>query len=168
MPTNRTPIRHPRRGRLSHEQEMVLFYGKDPRWAAAFHDEEEQRDAWMRNRDRLLAWYRHGRRPMAWWRYETDLKYPGYDHERATLFEAGLLSETEAHELQTWWREEFERAYRPKFFFCDGPGLFFSGSVARSKHFAWADIPERLVRRWSHERRRKDNTKAGVFAGDRL
>ena len=60
---------------------MVLFYGKDPRWAAAFHDEEEQRDAWMRNRDRLLAWYRHGRRPMAWWRYETDLKYPGYNSE---------------------------------------------------------------------------------------
>ena len=47
MATNRTPIRHLRRGRLTHEQDMVLQYGADARWADAFRDEDEHRDAWM-------------------------------------------------------------------------------------------------------------------------
>ena len=47
MPTNRTPISHPRRGRLNHEQDMVLQYGADDPWADAFRDEDEHRDAWI-------------------------------------------------------------------------------------------------------------------------
>ena len=52
MATNRHPIRHSHRGRLNHPQEMVLRYGEDPRWDA-FATEDEHRDAWIRNRDRL-------------------------------------------------------------------------------------------------------------------
>jgi hypothetical protein len=98
MPTNRHPIRHPRRGRLNHAQEMTLRYGPEPRWDA-FRSEEEHRDAWLRNRDHMLAGYRHGRRPQGWWRFETSLKYPGYDHERSTLFDADLLAPEERAEL---------------------------------------------------------------------
>ena len=80
MATNRTPIRHLRRGRLTHEQDMVLQYGADDRWADAFRDEDEHRDAWIRNRDRLLAWYQHGHRPAAWWQFE-----PAISGIRATI-----------------------------------------------------------------------------------
>ena len=67
-------------------------YGADDRWADAFRDEDEHRDAWIRNRDRLLAWYRHGHRPAAWWQFEAgDLRYPGYDREQSTLYQAGIL-----------------------------------------------------------------------------
>jgi hypothetical protein len=156
MPTNRTYIRHPRRGRLSHEQEMVLLYGKDPRWSAAFRTEEEHRQAWARHRDRILASYRHGRRPMAWWSLEAPIRYPGYEHQQSVLFAAGLLSAQENAELLEFWQEQFARAQRPDFFHCKGPGKFFSGPIARRKHYAWADIPRELVRKWTEEYQRRE------------
>ena len=128
MPTNRHPARHPHRGRLTHTQSMVLRYGPDPRWDA-FHSEEEHRDAWARNRDRLLAAYRHDRRPMAWWRFEAPFPFPGYEREQSTLFDAGLLDEEEAAALVREWRREFERAWEPHFFHCSGPA---ASSPARS------------------------------------
>ena len=146
MPTNRTPIRHPRRGRLNHAQEMTLLYGPDPRWDA-FRSEEEYRDAWERNRDRILAAYRHGRRPMAWWTFEAPIKFPGYEHQQSALFEAGLLGEEEAATLVSEWREQFE-----------GPGRIFEGAPARKRHFRWADIPAPLVKRWTAQRRRRGRT----------
>ena len=98
MATNRHAIRHPRRGRLNHAQEMTLLYGPDPRWDA-FRSEEEYRDAWERNRDRILAAYRQGRRPMAWWTFEAPIKFPGYERQQSALFEAGLLGEEERPRL---------------------------------------------------------------------
>jgi hypothetical protein len=157
MPTNRHPIRHPRRGRLSHDQEMTLLYGEEPRWFSV-PTEAEHRDAWARNRDRILASHRHGRRPMAWWRFEAPIKFPGYEHQQSALFEAGLLTEEERAELASWWREQFERAQRADFFFCEGPGSFFRGSVARRKHYAWADIPRELVRKWTAEHKPRAKT----------
>jgi hypothetical protein len=43
MATNRHPIRHPHRGRLTHAEEMTLLYGPEPRWSA-FQSEVEYRD----------------------------------------------------------------------------------------------------------------------------
>jgi hypothetical protein len=158
MPTNRHPIRHPQRGRLNHEREMVLRYGPDPRWPA-FRSEDEYRDAWLRNREKMLATYRHGRRPIAWWRFEAgELRYPGGETERSTLYQAGFLGEEERAELMRWWREQFERAWSSDFFHCAGPGRFFQGARARHRHFAWADIPRELLLRWIRERRRQNKT----------
>jgi hypothetical protein len=158
MPTNRTPIRHPHRGRLSHEQEMVLQYGAEERWAEAFATEEEYRDAWIRNRDRLLAGYRNGRRPMAWWTLESPIAFPGYEQQQSVLFEANLLEPEERAELERWWHEQFLRAWNPQFFHCDGPGRILEGEPARKAHFKWADIPTSLLKRWSAEYRRPERT----------
>jgi hypothetical protein len=158
MATNRHPIQHPRRGRLTHAQDMMLQYGPADRWADAFRDEDEHRDAWIRNRNRFLAWYRHGRRPMAWWRFEGPFPYPGYDAEPAALYEADLLGEEEAAELLSDWRREFERMYKPDFFHCDGPGRILAGEAARKAHLKWAGIPRGLLKQWTRGRRRRGRT----------
>ena len=155
MPTNRHPIRHPHRGRLNHEQEMVLQYGAGERWADAFCDEDEHRDAWIRNRDRLLAWYRHARRPQAWWHFEAPFPYPGYDAEQRALYRAELLGPEERAELLAFWRREYERAHGPHFFFCHGPGRFLEGTKARRAQYAWAGIPRELLKEWTAQRRRR-------------
>ena len=157
MPTNRTPIRHPARNRLNHDREMVLRYGPDPRWPT-IRSEAEYRDAWARHRERLLEGYQHGRRPIAWWRFEAPFPYPGYDREPAVLFEAKLLSDAEAQGLETWWREQFERAQDPNFFHCEGPGRFLKGEAARRAHHRWAGIPRSLLRKWTAQRRRQSKT----------
>jgi hypothetical protein len=134
VPTNRHPIRHPRRGRLNHAQDMTLRYGEEPRWAA-FHSEDEHRAAWACHRDHLLAGYRHGRRPMAWWQFEAgDLRYPGYDREQSTLYRAGLLGEEERAELLEFWRQEFEKASAPDFWTAVRPNCILEGEPARKAH----------------------------------
>ena len=156
MATNRHPIRHSHRGRLNHPQEMVLRYGEDPRWDA-FATEDEHRDAWIRNRDRLLGGCR-GHRPAGWWRYEAgDLPYPGYDREQSTLYEVGVLDEEERAELVRWWHEQYLRAQAANFWHCLGPGRSLKGGPARRAHYRWADIPASLLAEWSaaHRRRRK-------------
>ena len=146
--TNRILMRRPSRRRLSASQELALWLGEASH-KPAFRDEEEARQAWFYHRDRLLAaWGKHGRRPMAWWCFEAGFPWPGYRREQSVLFEAGALAEEEASGLIAWWQEQFERAQRPDFFFCEGPGRFFSGAAARRRHYAWADIPDRLVKEW--------------------
>jgi hypothetical protein len=156
MPTNRKPLHRAHRGRLSHAADCVLRYGWDDRWADAFESEEEHRAAWERARDHLLPQYQRARRPMAWWRFDVgNLRYPGYDHERSTLYEAGLLDEEERAWLLADWRREFARAQSADFFFCSGPQSIFHGATARRKHYRWADIPHTLVREWTAEHRRR-------------
>jgi hypothetical protein len=157
MATNRKYVRRHHRGRLNHAEEMTLVYGPDPRWDA-FRTEAECADAWIRNRDRILAGYHHARRPWAWWHYEAGDRYPGYDREQSTLFEANLLGPQERAELECWWHEQFLRAWNPQFFHCNGPGRILEGEPARKAHFKWADIPARLVKRWSAEYRRRERT----------
>jgi hypothetical protein len=155
MATNRSVVRRHRRGELTHEQEMELWLGPSHR-GPAFGSEDERHVAWLRHRDRLMtAWAKHGRRPHGWWLYESPIPRPRDGTEQSSLFEAGLLTEAESAELLADWREQFERAYRPNFFHCDGPGRLFSGAIARRKHFEWADIPKPLIRRWTEERRRR-------------
>jgi hypothetical protein len=146
-------------------QEMVLRYGPDERWADAFRDEDEHRDAWIRNRNHFLALYRHGRRPQAWWQFESPIPYPGYDREQATLYQAGLLGEEEAASLVNEWRQDFERAQEPGFMYCAGfakpsdtVATWLSGEAARKAHLKWAGVPHTLIRKWTAERRRRRKT----------
>jgi hypothetical protein len=158
MATNRHPIRHPRRSELTHAQDMVLQYGASDRWADAFRDESEHRDAWIRNRDRLLAWYRHARRPQAWWQFEAPIPDPGYEREQSALYAAGLLGEDERAELVAWWREQFEKAQAPDFWLCLGPGRFLKDEPARRAQYREADIPRALLSQWTARHRRRSNT----------
>ena len=126
MPTNRKPLHRAHRGRLSHVADCVLRYGRDDRWADAFESEEEHRAAWERARDNFYLNTSASRPPMAGGDL-TDRESPpaGYDHERSTLYEAGLLDEEECAWLLADWRREFARAQSADFFFCGGPQSFF-------------------------------------------
>jgi len=117
---------------------------------SVFGSEGERREAWTRHRDRLMQlWGQHGRRPLAWWCFEApdDLDYD-YASEQSTLYEAGLLSEIEEAELVARWKYDFDRACRPGFFLCMGPGRFLEGEEAREAHYRWADIPAALIEQW--------------------
>jgi hypothetical protein len=138
--------RHPDRVRCDAE----MWYG--PGHASAFETVERARRYWIENRARLMPMLAvDGRRPRGWWAFEAgDLRYPGRDLERSTLFEAGLLGAEEAAELLTDWRREFDRAHGPDFFHC-ASGKILRGEAARHEHFKWADIPPALVDEWSDE-----------------
>jgi hypothetical protein len=154
MPTNRHPVRHPRRGQLSHEQELELWLGPSHR-GSAFGSESERVAAWRRHRDRLMTvWAKHGTRPDGWWRYESPIPRPRGDTERSTLYVAGLLSEEERAELETWWRGRGNRISSSVM------ALVASSKVAaaRRAHLRWADVPSSLVDRWQAGRRRRGKT----------
>jgi hypothetical protein len=138
--------RHPDRVRCDAE----MWYG--PGHASAFESVERARRYWIENRARLMPLLAvDGRRPWGWWRFEVgDLRHPGRDRERSTLFEAGLLGAEEAAELLTDWRREFDRANSADFFCCVG-GKNLRGEAARHEHFKWADIPPALVEAWRYE-----------------
>jgi hypothetical protein len=153
MPTERLPLQRPPRGRLTASQEQELWLGPSPYWGSLFTDEEHVRAAWLQHRTRLLELFgSHGRRPLAWWSFEAPIKHPGYDRERSTLYEAGLLAEAERAELLRYWHGQFDRARAPDFFCCMAPGRILHGEAARRAHFEWADIPRPLVEAWNAER----------------
>jgi hypothetical protein len=96
MARNRTS-----RGQLDGIAEMDLWLGPSPYLAPVFDSDEQRRELWFRHRDQMMEQHgSRGRRPVAWWRYEAcELRWPGYDRERSTLYEAGLLGEAERAEL---------------------------------------------------------------------
>jgi hypothetical protein len=148
--------RHPRRlaaDALTAAQLQELWLGPNPA-GSFFRSEREARETWNRHRDFLMEQYgSHGRRPLAWWVFEAgDLRHPGYDLERSTLFQACLLTEAERAELLTYWREQFDRANAPDFSYRDGSGKLLEGEAARRAHYRGADIPPMLVAVWSAER----------------
>ena len=152
MPTRRTPLRRASRGTLAFSQEQELWLGICT--YPTFESEEERREAWERHRARLMDQFAHnGRRPAAWWTYEAPIPFPGRDVEQSTLFEAGLLGEGEAADLVEWWRSEFERASKPGFSYCQGPGAWQDGAAAREAHYAWADIPRCLLEKWARKKK---------------
>jgi hypothetical protein len=131
---------------LSSEREWFLRFGPDERQDDPFSSIEEAREAWLANRDRLLANHAPGRRCWAWHEFEAppDLPYR-YDSECSVLYQAGLLDQAEARELEVWWRQEFERAEQ-------------FDPAARRAHHKWADIPKTLLREWKRKRRRRGKT----------
>jgi hypothetical protein len=137
---------------LTASQEQELWLGPSPYLGSFFSDAEHVRAAWFRHRARLLELFGgRGHRPAGWWTFEAPIEHPGYDRERSTLYEAGLLGEEERIELLAYWREQFDRAHGAGFFYCGGPGRILEGEAARRAHFAWADIPPALVAAWSAE-----------------
>jgi hypothetical protein len=158
MATNRHVVSRPYRSELTHRQELELCLGPSHH-GSAFGSRSELHQAWRRHRDRLMAaWAKHGKRPAGWWEFEAPFPRPHFEREQSTLYEANLLPESEAIALVAWWREQFERAWDTHFFFCDGPGAFSEGALARRKHYDWADIPRQLVRNWTAQRRRRKRT----------
>jgi hypothetical protein len=70
-------------------------------WLGPLDGSEVERQLWLKHRTQLMDWFAHdGRRPQAWWRFEGPFQYPGYDRERGTLHQAGLLGEEEARRLE--------------------------------------------------------------------
>jgi hypothetical protein len=145
----------PRRRQLTPDQELDLWLG--PYLPDAFASPEERRAAWFTFRDQLIGVVPSspGRRPQGWWTYEAPTPFPGLDRERSTLYRAGLLGEAERIELETEWREQFDRAQASDFWFTVGPDEILEGSRARRALYAWTDIPRELVKKWTAERRRQ-------------
>jgi hypothetical protein len=102
----------------------------------------------------------------AWWSYESPVWRPrDRVYEKATLYENGLLTETEVADLTALWRSHFEKAQEPGFAFCIGhakPGDTFAswleGEAAKKAHYAWSGIPKKLLKEWTRARRRRSRT----------
>jgi hypothetical protein len=166
VPTNRTPL-YRRRRLLTWDEEASLEWGDVTRGKPpAFASDAARRAAWEHTREYFLMSYAYqdGTRPQAWWDYDAPqlgVRHPpDYDYERAALWEARLLSNEEVATLETRWREYFEQAQEPNFWFCLGitkPGstsaTWLKGAAARRAHYRWAGIPHALIRKWSAERR---------------
>lgn len=128
-----------------------LWLGPNPSYSV-LRSEQEAHKAWLQYRDEVMSLSGRGRRPLAWWVFEAgDLRHPGYDLERSTLFQACRLTEAERAELLTYWREQFDRANAPDFSCRDGRGKSLEGEAARRAHYRRADIPPVLVAVWSAE-----------------
>src|SRR5258708_40191808 len=89
-----------------------LWLGVNPSLGSLFADREELRAAWEKHRVTLMVLFgSNGRRPAAWYEFSAP---PGVqfsdDHERSTLWRAGVLDAEEARELEAEWYREFERA----------------------------------------------------------
>src|SRR5262245_66538923 len=102
MPTSKLRTRHGgssgRRDQLGSLAEMKLWLGGPlPHLPSAFDSDEQRRAVWFRHRARLMENHgSRGRRPAAWWHYESgELRWPGRDRERSTLYAAGMLAEAE-------------------------------------------------------------------------
>src|SRR5262249_655914 len=130
MPTTRQYLRRPHRAALSASQQMEFWLGASHH-GSAFRSDEERPAMWFRHRDKLMRqWGKGGRRPVGWWLYESPFRnpqHPGTDHERSILYEfSDALSAEERAELEQWWREQFDRSWRPNFSYCK-EGRIFTG-----------------------------------------
>src|SRR5262249_24666677 len=157
MPTTRY-LRRSHRARLNATMEMELWLGPGSN-GSAFRSDEERKAMWFRRRDRLMQrWGRSGRRPMGWWLYESPFRshrHPGTEHERSILYEfTDALSEDERAKLEQWWREQFERSWRPNFSFYAG-GKIYSDDDARWQHWLFVDLPPPLLDKFLAERQRR-------------
>jgi hypothetical protein len=122
---------------------------------SVFSSREELEDAWQRARERLMAPLAPGRRPQAFYEFEFTGPRPPYDTERSVLWRMGLLTADEKATLEAEWKMEFERGAGPDFTLNDGSGEILGGDCARAAHYAWADIPRELVKRWEKAARRR-------------
>ena len=163
MPTERIPLQRPRRGHVGSAQWLELWLG--PCGAkSVFKDRQQLADAWQRARDRMLASLAPGRRPQAYYEFEFNGLRPPYDTERSVLWRMGLLTTDEKTALEAEWKAEFEKAQAPDFTLNDGGGELLVGDCARAAHYRWADIPDKLVKRWTAARRRRERRSASPSA----
>jgi hypothetical protein len=129
-----------------------------------FTSREELKSAWERARERMMASLSPGRRAAAWWEFEFDGCRPPYFEERSFLWCRGLLTPEEQSTLEVEWKVEFAKAQAPDFTINDGSGELLVGDCARAAHYAWADIPRQLVKRWTAAARRRRPRRAEKIA----
>jgi hypothetical protein len=153
MPTDRLPLARPIRGALTIDQVQELWLGPSHSFGSLFPDEEAVQAAWERHRDWLMQEFgSHGKRPMAWYFFERPDVPFDVDHESSILWRAGVFTEAEKAEVETWWKTEFERARG-------------YDTSRRRRHLDWADVPSELRRRWARQHRRHART-AKELAGE--
>ena len=150
-------------GDFSAGQKMELIYGPGAQ-GSLFNSREELVRAWTVCRDELLERANAGRRPAGFYEFEFDGRRPPYGSERSTLWRMDLLSEAERAELECEWKAAFQEAQAPDFTVNDGSGELLRGDCARAAHYAWADIPRELVKKWSAARRRRERRSASSEA----
>ena len=141
-------------GDLSAGQKMELIYGPSPSQGSLFNSREELVQAWAACRDELLERANAGRRPAGFFEFEWDGPRPAYDVERSTLWRANQLGEEEKAALERQWKADFAEAQPDDFTLHDGDGIL-TGDRARAAHYAWADIPRELVKRWEKAEHRR-------------
>jgi hypothetical protein len=135
---------------INKTQEMELWLSNAGK-TSAFTDDNERRRAWFRHRTRLSELFASpGRRMWAWWRFESKIKYPGFNLERSTLWEANLLKPAERVELEREWRTEFDRSLQPNFAFHDH-GKILTGWQGHIAHLVFCDIPAPLAQQWADD-----------------
>jgi hypothetical protein len=157
MSTDPQPVTLPH---LGDKQLNFLLYGPLHPGDDSFEDEVAARQAWEKNRASILACYQSGRRPWAWRTYDfPQVPWKGYANECSVLWRAGVLSAEEKALLERRWRQEFEKALQPDFFFCAGQGKFLDGAAARAAHHRAVDIPSELVKRWTTAERQRSQKK---------
>jgi hypothetical protein len=155
-------------GGLDASQMMELWLGPNRSQGSLFSSRAELEAAWREHGAQVMAmWGRGGRRPQIWWELAAPalgLKWPGYFNEQSYLHDAGALAAEEKAELERQWKVEFERAQTPDFTLNDGGGEILVGDCARVAHYRWADIPDKLVKRWTAARRRRERQSAAPSA----
>jgi hypothetical protein len=145
---------------MTHTQQLELWLGPG-NGGSSFESDDHRHEVWFRYRDKLMAlWGKNGKRPMGWWLYEAaewglPPRHPG-THEQSILYEfSDALGAEERAELEAYWRREFERSWRPNFFYCAGPDKIYSGDDARWQHWLFVDLPPELLDKWMAERQRR-------------
>jgi hypothetical protein len=79
-----------------------------------------------------------------------------------------MLTADEEITLEHEWKAEFETAQAPDFTLNDGSGEILTSDCARQAHYAWADIPRELVKRWAAAARRRRARAQGAESGASL
>jgi len=131
-------------------QEAELAWGTSHHLGSTLPTDEQAREAWALNRERLMSLFAHGgRRPQGWWKFEAPFKFPGFNRERSALWEAGLLGAAEARALERDWREEFAKSLEPSFTFRERSGHALTGREAHIAHLVFHDCPAALAEQWA-------------------
>jgi hypothetical protein len=131
-------------------QEAQLAWGTSHRFGPLFSNDEQAREAWFLNRERLMRLFAFGgRRPLAWWKFEAKIPWPGFNRERSTLWEANLLGATERRQLEHDWHSEFVQSLAPNFTFRERDGHYLHGHEAHIANLVFHDVPAALAEQWA-------------------
>ena len=144
---------------LSELQELWL--GAHPTTGSHFRSREELVAAWEAGRAVVMRlWGSHGRRPMAWWEFDAgDLKHPGYDRERSTLWRPACSPNRSAPSSRPSGGGSSSTRTGP--ISSSAPAArFFMATPPVQAHLAWADVPIELAQRWAAARRRRGRHEA--------
>jgi hypothetical protein len=66
-----------------------------------------------------------------------------------------LLRADERVALEAEWKAEFEKAQASDFMLSVSEDEILKGDYARAAHYRWADVPDKLLRKWTTAERRR-------------